>query len=84
VCADKAAYLDAGHYLFLASLILAFIPIIPGIITSNFYLDKRHNAVEAKEVIMRSEAETGDAAIRSKVAVVEEQARRDLARGAAH
>jgi hypothetical protein len=72
------AYLDAGHYIFLAALILTAVPVVAGFFTSNFYLDTRHNTIEDKEIVMRSAEEVDENVIREKVAQAEEAARRDL------
>ncbi|KAJ7895517.1 hypothetical protein B0H14DRAFT_3125227 [Mycena olivaceomarginata] len=44
--------------LFLASLILLFLALIAGCVTSNFYLGTTHNAVEDKVVSLRNSSET--------------------------
>lgn len=72
------AYKEASHYIFLAALILTAIPVVAGFFTSNFYLDTRHNTIEDKVIVMRSEEETDEAVIREKVQAVEEAARREL------
>jgi hypothetical protein len=74
----RAAYLDAGHYIFLAALILTAVPVVAGFFTSNFYLDTRHNAIEDKEIVMRTAEEVDESVIREKVQAAEEAARRDL------
>ncbi|KAJ7575104.1 major facilitator superfamily domain-containing protein [Mycena floridula] len=53
------AYNDTAYYLFLPALIITILPIGAGLLTSNFYLGKTHNAVENKEVyVVEKENET--------------------------
>ncbi len=72
------AYLDTGYALFLPALICTILPLIPGVLTVNFKLDDRHNAIETKTQNMLSENETSEEAIRQRVAAAEEKARRDV------
>lgn len=52
------AYNDMAYDMFLPALILCFVPLIAGFLTSNFYLDDAHNAIEKdKKMVLRSEAE---------------------------
>lgn len=47
-----------AYDMFLPALILCFVPLIAGFLTSNFYLDDAHNAIETnKKIVLRSEAE---------------------------
>jgi hypothetical protein len=41
-------------------------------------VDTRHNVVEDKEIVMRPEEETEESVLREKVALAEEEARRQL------
>lgn len=52
------AYNDTAYDMFLPALILCFVPLIAGFLTSNFYLDDAHNAIEKdKKIVLKTEAE---------------------------
>ncbi|GHJ87473.1 hypothetical protein NliqN6_3875 [Naganishia liquefaciens] len=54
----KKAYNEMAEDMFLPALILCFVPLIAGFLTSNFYLDDSHNAIETnKKIHLRTEAE---------------------------
>jgi hypothetical protein len=42
------AYTDTAYVLFLPALLICFLPLGAGFLTSNFYLGKTHNAIEDK------------------------------------
>lgn len=54
--------------LFLAALITSCVPLIAGVMTTNFYLGEQHNAMEDKEIKMRNAEETTEEAIKAKLA----------------
>lgn len=72
------AYLDTGYYIFLPALILSVVPLLAGLLTTNFKLDDRHNAVESKEQVMRGEEETSEDVAFARVAGAQEKARRNV------
>lgn len=72
-----------GSQIFLAALVLTSVSLNPGLLTADSYLGTRHNTIENKEVVMRSEEETVEAVIREKVAGVEEAVRREVRVGEA-
>ncbi|KAM0789489.1 hypothetical protein ACM66B_000309 [Microbotryomycetes sp. NB124-2] len=49
------AYDEVVYYLYLPMLILAIVPIAAGILTTNYRLDNRLNAVETKEIRVQDE-----------------------------
>ncbi len=51
------AYNKTMTDLLLPSLLLCFVPLIAGCFTTNFYLGTTHNAIEAKEIVLREESE---------------------------
>lgn len=51
------AYDETVYHIYLPALILSFIPLLAGFLTSDFYLGTQHNAVESKEVIVMNEEE---------------------------
>ncbi|KAK7001962.1 major facilitator superfamily domain-containing protein [Favolaschia claudopus] len=55
------AYDDTAFQLFLPSLVLSVLPLVAGLLTTDFYLGTQHNAVEDKEVRLREKEETVDA-----------------------
>ncbi|KAJ9126987.1 hypothetical protein QFC24_001218 [Naganishia onofrii] len=57
-CSTPTAYNDTAYDMFLPALILCFVPLIAGFLTSNFYLDDSHNAIETnKKIVLRTEEE---------------------------
>ncbi|KIY70184.1 hypothetical protein CYLTODRAFT_442186 [Cylindrobasidium torrendii FP15055 ss-10] len=65
------AYTDAMRPLFLAALITSCVPLVAGMMTTNFYLGEQHNAMENKEIKMRNAEETTEEAIKAKLAAAE-------------
>ncbi|KAH9926641.1 uncharacterized protein BXZ73DRAFT_102896 [Epithele typhae] len=61
------AYNDAMRPLFIAALVTAVPPIVAGLLTEDFYLGTRHNAIEDKEIAVGADG-TGEEAIRARVA----------------
>ncbi|KAJ9122596.1 hypothetical protein QFC22_002025 [Naganishia vaughanmartiniae] len=55
---ELVAYNDTAYDMFLPALILCFVPLIAGFLTSNFYLDDSHNAIETdKKIVLRTDEE---------------------------
>lgn len=78
------AYLDTAWYLELPALLIGLLPIIFGLLTTNFYLGDTQNAIETdKKVVMQDASETTDERIREKVRAAEEQAKAQVAGKAA-
>ncbi|WVQ81108.1 hypothetical protein IAT38_003230 [Cryptococcus sp. DSM 104549] len=70
------SYLDTAWYLEVPTLCLCVLPLIAGLLTSNFFLGDTHNAIELdKKVVIRAEAETDEQAIIEKVKATEERIR---------
>lgn len=69
------------YYLLLPAFILSIVPIIAAIVTTNFYLDNKHNAIEDKVMEVRPAEETEDDALHRKVMEAEERARGELGMG---
>nr|BAK05769.1 predicted protein [Hordeum vulgare subsp. vulgare] len=67
------AYNDSVWGLYLAGMITSFLSLIAGFITSNYYLDQKHNIVEDKEIKFRNEDEVADDVIAAKAREVEEK-----------
>ncbi|KAJ7073237.1 major facilitator superfamily domain-containing protein [Mycena belliarum] len=65
------AYDETASTLFLVSLILSFVSLIAGALTSNFYLGTTHNAIEDKVITLRDASETDEEVIRRKAAEIE-------------
>ncbi|KAF9055230.1 MFS general substrate transporter [Hymenopellis radicata] len=61
------AYSEAVRPLFLGALIVSFVPLLAGCLTTNFYLGTQHNAIENKEVVIRSEEETKEEFIKAQL-----------------
>ncbi|KAK6966773.1 major facilitator superfamily domain-containing protein [Favolaschia claudopus] len=55
------AYDDTAFQLFLPSLVLSALPLVAGLLTTDFYLGTQHNAIEDKVVRLREKEETVDA-----------------------
>ncbi|GFZ47371.1 hypothetical protein JCM24511_05114 [Saitozyma sp. JCM 24511] len=75
------AYQSTMYYLLLPAFILSIVPIIAAIVTTNFYLDNKHNAIEDKVMEVRPAEETEDDALHRKVMEAEERARGELGMG---
>ncbi|KAL7420081.1 hypothetical protein Q5752_005046 [Cryptotrichosporon argae] len=73
------AYTEAVRPLFLAALLTSFLPLIAGLLTTNFYLGDNHNAIEDKEIKFRPEQEVAPEAIAEKAREAEERAKAGIA-----
>ncbi|KAJ7475679.1 major facilitator superfamily domain-containing protein, partial [Mycena latifolia] len=65
------AYDETARAIFLPALILSCVPLLAGCLTTNFYLDTKHNAIEDKGVRLRDTSETEEEAIKRKAAEIE-------------
>jgi hypothetical protein len=72
------AYQETMKYLALPAFILSIVPIVAGILTTNFYLDTKHNVIEDKEIVIRPAEETDEEVLRKRVQEAEEKAKGEL------
>ncbi|OCF35666.1 hypothetical protein I316_02721 [Kwoniella heveanensis BCC8398] len=72
----RKSYLDTAWYLEVPTLILCIVPLIAGLLTTNFFLGENHNAIENKKVIVRrTQAEMDEEIAREKAKLAEDQLR---------
>ncbi|WWC91110.1 uncharacterized protein L201_006051 [Kwoniella dendrophila CBS 6074] len=70
------SYLDTAWYLEVPTLVLCVVPLIAGLITTNFFLGENHNSIEDKKVIIHHNPNAIDEEIlREKAKQVEERVR---------
>lgn len=66
-----AAYNHTAYDLFLPALILSFVPLGAGLMTTNFYLGDEHNATESKKIVLRAEEEVKEEVVRKNAKQIE-------------
>ncbi|WRT69177.1 uncharacterized protein IL334_006161 [Kwoniella shivajii] len=54
------SYLDTAWYLEVPTLILCVVPLIAGLLTTNFFLGENHNAIEDKKVVIHRDQDSID------------------------
>ncbi|WWC63938.1 uncharacterized protein I303_106544 [Kwoniella dejecticola CBS 10117] len=75
------SYLDTAWYLEVPTLVLCIVPLIAGLLTSNFFLGENHNSIEDKKVIIHRDASAVDEEIlREKAKQVEERVKMEVGR----